>query len=400
LDQIAIQMLRGLVEHFKSELDDPRLTILAIRKHPILLVLRASKKSFEILKVKFNCGELFMVVVSGEESIFLQVDSIEQGLLDGEDVNFEGEIAKKITVYGRKKFILPAPEEQKQREKYNKQVQFVWKGLTRFFHGNRLKVALIAFMCMMISFGIYLDFIIKSPCIEIAWYIDEDEDGFGVESLNSIKSCTKPENKYVANFSDCNDFDKNITEKLWYIDEDEDGFGSKSTSNSPTVQNPLKSCTKPDGPQPYVDNFLDCHDYDKNITEKLWYLDKDEDGFGRSTSLISNCFKPTPAPEGDYVEKKDDCNDNEEKAYPGQTEYFMPTSYGFYDYNCNESPEFQTLEIGSCVTQPTPCDLLPNKNGWVTSPLKCGDRRKYIYNCTRTGTTCKEDSSERYAKCH
>lgn len=52
---------------------------------------------------------------------------------------------------------------------------------------------------------------ISGDCVAQTWYVDLDEDGFGVDAADTnISSCTKPEGSYVTRAGDCDDSDKTV----------------------------------------------------------------------------------------------------------------------------------------------------------------------------------------------
>ena len=131
------------------------------------------------------------------------------------------------------------------------------------------------------------------------WYEDGDEDGFG--DLNStLYACNQP-NGYVADSTDCNDNNEDISPSgteicnskddncdgqvdedgiqfTFYIDADNDGLGDPSFSE--------ESCTQPTG---YVSNSYDCDDGDVLSTSTT--NDADCDGIDN----IEDCDDTDPS---------------------------------------------------------------------------------------------------------
>ncbi|MBK8667991.1 MAG: putative metal-binding motif-containing protein [Saprospiraceae bacterium] len=127
--------------------------------------------------------------------------------------------------------------------------------------------------------------------------------------------------------NDCDDNDPNLP-ILFYRDNDGDGYGSSSYSNY--------ACVAPSG---YVNNNLDCDDYDPlafdNLTDsdmdgfplcsdcddnnpavnKHWYLDQDGDGYGITYTDYYGCNPPD-----NYASIAGDCNDNNPNINPGVSE--------------------------------------------------------------------------------
>ncbi len=177
------------------------------------------------------------------------------------------------------------------------------------------------------------------------YYRDADGDGWGNSGV-SKKACTKPSG-YITRKGDCNDgnnkiypgapeicdgkdndcdgqTDEGLTKKTYYKDYDCDGYGDPSC--------PVSSCSCPHG---YVTNNKDCNDKDKTIytgapelcdgkdndcdgtideglTQKTFYRDADGDSWGNTAVTKKACAAPAG-----YVTMKGDCNDNNNKVYPG-----------------------------------------------------------------------------------
>ncbi len=188
------------------------------------------------------------------------------------------------------------------------------------------------------------------------WFIDADADGYGTE-LTILTACEQPIG-YVANDLDCNDNNSLIHPgaqeicndldddcdglidqddpsvqgaQVWFLDADADGYGSLSST--------ILSCAQPNG---YVANDLDCNDgnvlvnpaaqeicnnLDDDcdglidtadpdlISEQVWYLDADNDGYGTPMTISTLCNRPTG-----YVDNNLDCNDNDAAVNPQATE--------------------------------------------------------------------------------
>jgi len=190
------------------------------------------------------------------------------------------------------------------------------------------------------------------------WYQDVDGDGFG-NAAAVLTGCNQP-NGYVGNNLDCNDNNFNINPGAleicdngidddcdgfidtadpdlsnvaltWYFDMDGDGFGG--------TQNSLVSCTQPAG---YVLNNSDCNDGDSGISpnaveicdngidedcdglvdaadpdvsDGIWYLDGDGDGFGNLVNVLTSCVQPPG-----YVSNGIDCDDSNDLINPNALE--------------------------------------------------------------------------------
>ncbi len=179
------------------------------------------------------------------------------------------------------------------------------------------------------------------------YYADEDQDGFGDPS-EPITTCATAPTGYSAVALDCddtaadvnpaadetcNDRDDNCNGLLdegvlqtWYADADGDGFGS--------AEQPQAACDAPPG---YVADNTDCRDTDPDIypgapevcnglddncnieadeeVMNTYYLDADQDGYGREDVSSQACQPP-----GGYVAVAGDCLDMDPAVYPGAEE--------------------------------------------------------------------------------
>ncbi len=185
--------------------------------------------------------------------------------------------------------------------------------------------------------------------VALMLYRDQDGDGFGVDT-ETTKSCdtssgwtdrsgdcddtdpaTYPGAEEACDGND-NDCDEDIDEGAFtsfFFDGDGDGFGVDGT--------PIESCTSPgngfvtdgaecddDDPTTYPGADETCdgrdNDCDEDIDEgagRIYYLDRDEDGFGDAATAAVFC--ETPADAG-YVLTTGDCDDNDPDIHPGVTE--------------------------------------------------------------------------------
>jgi hypothetical protein len=117
------------------------------------------------------------------------------------------------------------------------------------------------------------------------WYIDADGDGYGSSSYTT-NACSQPSG-YVADSTDCDDFDGDVhpsaTEICDGVDDDCDGL---------------------------VD------DDDGSVTGlSTWYLDADADGWGDAGSSLDAC----EAPSG-YAADSGDCDDGDDAIHPDAAE--------------------------------------------------------------------------------
>ncbi|WP_420320411.1 putative metal-binding motif-containing protein [Flagellimonas sp.] len=209
---------------------------------------------------------------------------------------------------------------------------------------------------------------VNPDCTNV-FYKDSDNDGEG-DPNQSITVCEAPENEnYVTNALDPNDADDSITSncaeadrKKFYVDADDDGFGVESEF--------ILACTEPtEGNYTTQDSAFDCNDDDENINpdaQVTYYLDSDEDTYGdpNMTEIVSSC---DPAPEGNYVLNGDDCDDGNKNAYPGAPDitYYLDADDDGYG-NSSES------DIRSA------CDPVPNFN-YALEGGDCNDQDDTIY---------------------
>ena len=197
------------------------------------------------------------------------------------------------------------------------------------------------------------------------YYLDEDEDGFGVESVSELVCPSNRSDRFVMEIIrngqpvfDCDDnnelvnpdqkeecFDNldndcdggvdnlNTDRAPWYYDGDGDTFGDITTTKY--------LCTTPPG---YVNNFDDCNDNDPMIhpyvqgldggvelcddlerdencngianeasaqDAPLWYFDADNDGYGDAYTVQPACTQPAQ-----YVPEAGDCDDDNSSVNP------------------------------------------------------------------------------------
>ena len=185
----------------------------------------------------------------------------------------------------------------------------------------------------------------------LTWHFDSDGDGYGGPNLRT--SCTQPTDAYPTG-DDCDDNDVSISPagteicndidddcngaaddgatvgaQYWYADADADGYGDAAS--------PLWSCSTPLG---YVADDTDCDDTDPgaspahsercdevdndcdgeidelgSVAESTWYQDADADGYGDIGSTTEACDLPSG-----YAASRDDCDDADATANPGNTE--------------------------------------------------------------------------------
>jgi gliding motility-associated-like protein len=190
------------------------------------------------------------------------------------------------------------------------------------------------------------------------YYEDLDGDGFGTTESEVI-ACSAPIG-YADNSNDCDDFnntvypgavelcdgldnncdftiDEGLGGDIYYADADGDGFGDINTF--------ITACAQPLG---YTTDNTDCNDgcslcfpgaeelcdgldndcdfvLDNGLTENIYYLDDDGDGFGDINNPITACATPPL-----YVDNSDDCDDTNSLTYPG-----APEQCDGFDNNCD-----------------------------------------------------------------
>ncbi|BDD01051.1 MopE-related protein [Persicobacter psychrovividus] len=148
------------------------------------------------------------------------------------------------------------------------------------------------------------------------WYVDKDNDGYGVDDpATNLQDCIAPVG-YVARAGDCDDQQVNINpEQLEIADNIDNNCDGQVDEGFPDTDN--------DGIIDELDNCPDQPNPDQILT--TYYLDNDEDGFGNTDDFITSC---TPL-EG-YVELAGDCNDNDETIFPQ-----APEKADNIDNNCD-----------------------------------------------------------------
>ncbi|MBM76167.1 MAG: hypothetical protein CMK59_12260, partial [Proteobacteria bacterium] len=209
------------------------------------------------------------------------------------------------------------------------------------------------------------------------WYLDNDSDGYGVESTQQI-ACGQPQG-YSLLFGDCNDNneelapdhdelcsdgkdnncdgqideDTAIDALIWYADGDGDLHGDPLVTTM--------ACTQPEG---FVNNTDDCDDNNNLISPDApeicngldddcsgfpeddpaqpesaadaisWFLDSDSDGFGDSTQSTLSCEQPEQ-----HVALDGDCNDQDNTINPDATEICDEA-----DNNCNGQVDDDSID--------------------------------------------------------
>jgi len=121
---------------------------------------------------------------------------------------------------------------------------------------------------------------------------------------------------------------------------------------------------------------------------RLFYRDQDSDGHGNKdlqpvgSNVVAGCVGDPP-PVG-YATVKDDCNDADNRVFPGQTGFFESAANvtGGFDFDCDGKTDKETAEYpgGTCVFCPAP----------VTFPA---------VSCPKPTATCSVDGQQANLDC-
>ncbi|WP_291152102.1 DUF6443 domain-containing protein [Flavobacterium sp. UBA7680] len=220
------------------------------------------------------------------------------------------------------------------------------------------------------------------------WNLDSDGDGYGDPNVY-VYAATKP-NHYVANQSDCDDSNPNITTAnniIWYRDVDGDGHGAINGATT-------TSCLQPTG---YAGNNDDINDGNFNITNiipQTFYYDNDGDGFGNPNISIYYSVKPT-----NYVTNNSDYDDDKALItnIPPQMYYYDFDGDGFGDpnvsvYQSNPPIKYVNNNTDCNITNPS---VNPNTKWYADFDQDgLGDPSVFIQQCINTGSNYVLDSSD------
>ena len=193
------------------------------------------------------------------------------------------------------------------------------------------------------------------------WYEDADGDGYGNPAI-SVIACEAPSfNNYVLNFSDCNDNNPLEYNTVWFLDQDQDGFGTESLDPTPipiapgiNALNVVFSCVNPSTDEiKYVRNRRDCFDGNPMISPRQFenntdgqdndcdglidegvdppgttYCDIDGDGFGDpgcpippAGRMVQKNGHSTFVTSADGVDNNTDCDDTNPNINPSSFEF-------------------------------------------------------------------------------
>lgn len=120
--------------------------------------------------------------------------------------------------------------------------------------------------------------------------------------------------------------------------------------------------------------FDNCDGNAANGCEPLntYFEDKDSDGHGVMDVTRDACTLPQG-----FATVADDCDDNDNRAFPGQTQYFStPRASGGFDFNCDGNDSLQNTRIDpqQCICNGNECSL---SRGWKDVVPSCGDSAQF-----------------------
>ncbi len=241
------------------------------------------------------------------------------------------------------------------------------------------------------------------------YYQDSDGDGYGDPGV-SVNDCNFPDG-YTDNPLDCDDSDPAINpdatevcdgtdnncdgttdefgaegSTTWYADSDHDGYGDASStleacSEPPSYTSDKTDCDDTDSfIHPGADEHCDGvdNDCDGSIDEdavdmSTWYMDRDEDSFGDSTTTTTACEQPDG-----YVDDPSDCDDLDAEVHVGATEYCNG-----YDDDCDGAVDEPGAlgattwyadgdgdGFGNIIATIESCD---QPDGYITDSTDCND---------------------------
>ena len=154
----------------------------------------------------------------------------------------------------------------------------------------------------------------------------------------------------------------------------------------------LYTCTK-DGDIKYVKCPDACKDGKcvSTCTKKVFYLDKDKDGYGDGGKPTAACDVPAG-----YSTNTMDCDDGNKDVRPGQSKFFdkpIPGTKGF-DYNCDGQQEPRYPKKAKCKKQGKKCV----GSGWGLFVPSCGNTGMWL-ECVKYGSHCGEKIGARSQAC-
>jgi hypothetical protein len=198
------------------------------------------------------------------------------------------------------------------------------------------------------------------PDSALAWYEDEDGDGFG-NPFEVLYTCDEDVDGYVENGDDCDDDDATFTlPEYWVLDADGDGYGVGGTTDL--------GCSPPGPGYARMSQGEDCDETDDTIhpgapdecgdgfdtncdgeDDLTWWEDVDGDGYGNPDAPLVDC---SSIPAG-HVDNSGDCDDTDPDIRPGAIEVCNGL-----DDNCDDviSPD----EVDSDGDGASPCEGDPD----------------------------------------
>lgn len=126
--------------------------------------------------------------------------------------------------------------------------------------------------------------------------------------------------------------------------------------------------------------------------------DQDEDGYGDALAPLTLALHACPS---GFVDNNQDCADEDSRAFPGQTLFFVTPAIGNaidpWDFDCDGVAEQQYPDPPlSCSTQTTEIDCtqwsdqVSSHTGWAQSVPECGKSGKVTtgWGCIWANDTC------------
>ncbi|MBN2723937.1 MAG: hypothetical protein JXR95_07710 [Deltaproteobacteria bacterium] len=117
----------------------------------------------------------------------------------------------------------------------------------------------------------------------------------------------------------------------------------------------------------------------KCTDKKKYFEDLDNDGYGNTDKSVESCLPPD-----NFVSISGDCDDNDYRAHPRQTEYFsIPRKNGSFDFDCDgkETPRLIVRAFCEVSSSKKGCNLA---SGWDIKPSKkipgCGVPENWAWN--------------------
>ncbi|WP_190809863.1 hypothetical protein [Flagellimonas sp. S3867] len=171
-----------------------------------------------------------------------------------------------------------------------------------------------------------------NPEVDVTYYLDEDGDLYGDPNAATmiVKACDEAPANHVLDNTDCNDGDENVNpgvEITYYLDADDDGYGNSNESD-------IRSACEEAPLFDYALEGGDCNDQNPEVNinasgQITYYQDLDDDDFGNS-SISETLDVCDPLPNYNYALQGGDCDDNNGDAYPGSQ-----STAGFIINDCN-----------------------------------------------------------------